>query len=54
MRSFKLNYNDLSIGALIIYDETIILFYNYEGIQFEISSHNGDYFVFDVNDFIFE
>ena len=26
MRSFKLIYNDLSIGALIIYDETIILF----------------------------
>ena len=54
MRSFKLHYDNSSIGALIIYDETILLFYNYEGTQFEISSHNGNYFVFDVNDFIYE
>ena len=52
--SYYIYYQNKSIGTLILFKDYFIVSYSYNNKQLEINKINNNYFLFDVNDCVFD
>ena len=51
-KSYQILLDNLSIGTLLLFDDSIIVTYTFNKKQFEINNVENEFILFDVNDFL--